>query len=457
MNFRLRFALLFSLFVAIILLISSATIYVLYYNYREEDFYERVKTEGLEFYDIVSQIKNPEEAVATKMIQGIHNNTLWDEQLMVLDSNARIVNVLPDTLQVTFDSAYIHKIKRLKELQYTDADSRQYVAVYIPDSKNYIIASGFDIAGLKKQENLRYILGGVFVGGLLFTAALSFIFVTEAFKPLVKLSYQMQRTTELNMNERIDEGPGKDELKQIARNFNAMLERLNKAFESRKSFVHHASHELRTPLATMLAQTESALNKDLTEAEYKSLLQSLKEDQIELIELTNSLLLLSQYEKMHYSADWPTVRVDEMLYDITSSSKKMFDDINVSIEFEEFPGDEKELLVKGNEVLLKSVFRNLIKNAYLYSNDKNVHIVIHPGTAHIRLDFINKGTQLSASEMQKLMVPFFRGENAMNKKGFGLGLSIVNRILFLHNGNLQYTPVGTGSNMFTVILPGEEL
>jgi signal transduction histidine kinase len=55
-----------------------------------------------------------------------------------------------------------------------------------------------------------------------------------------------------------------NEIVQIATNFNNMLDRLEKAFQLQKNFVHHASHELRTPLATMLSQTESALRKDLT-------------------------------------------------------------------------------------------------------------------------------------------------------------------------------------------------
>ncbi len=82
-----------------------------------------------------------------------------------------------------------------------------------------------------------------------------------------------------------------------------------RAFEIQRSFVHHASHELRTPLATMLAQTELALRKNLTVEEARKMLESLKEDQQEMVELTNSLLLLSQYEKTNTSPEWPVITV----------------------------------------------------------------------------------------------------------------------------------------------------
>jgi len=108
-------------------------------------------------------------------------------------------------------------------------------------------------------------------------------------------------------------------------------------FEMQKSFVHHASHELRTPLANMLAQTESALRREFSLEEAKEILQSLKEDQQELIELTNSLLLLSQYEKIYYTPEWPEVRIDEVLYDTIAAVKKIFPNISLSLEFIRMP------------------------------------------------------------------------------------------------------------------------
>src|SRR3569833_866198 len=145
---------------------------------------------------------------------------------------------------------------------------------------------------------------------------------------------------------------------QISANFNGIHERLEKAFEMQKSFTHHASHELRTPLASMLAQTELALRKTLTLEEAKEVLTSLKEDQQELIELTNSLLLLSQYEKISYSSDWPMVRIDELLYDTISMVKRMFPNISVSLEFLQMPDSEINLSISGNYTLLRSAFRN---------------------------------------------------------------------------------------------------
>jgi signal transduction histidine kinase len=229
-----------------------------------------------------------------------------------------------------------------------------------------------------------------------------------------------------------------------------MLDRLEKGFEFQKSFVHHASHELRTPLASMLSQTEAALRRNLDGPEAREVLQSLKEDQQEMIELTNSLLLLSQYEQVTYSLDWPKVRLDEILYDTIDMTKRLFPGINISLEFAYVPENELALSIRGNEALLRSAFRNLIRNAFQYSDDRNVAIVIDADQDMIRLHFKNRGKVLSQAEQERLFIPFFRGENAARKRGFGLGLSIVKRIISLHKGAVQYSSQDGHENIFTV-------
>jgi signal transduction histidine kinase len=103
-----------------------------------------------------------------------------------------------------------------------------------------------------------------------------------------------------------------------------MIERLKQTFEYQSVFVNHASHELRTPLAVMLSQTEAALNNQLNEVELRKVLLSLKDDQQGIIELTNSLLLLSQYEKNDDRLGWENIRLDELVYECITIAKKCF-------------------------------------------------------------------------------------------------------------------------------------
>ncbi|MFK5057987.1 sensor histidine kinase, partial [Klebsiella pneumoniae] len=84
------------------------------------------------------------------------------------------------------------------------------------------------------------------------------------------------------------------------------------------------------------------------------------------------------------------------------------------------------------------IFMNLIKNAYKYSTDRTAKISIIPSKQQLVIHIDNNGTRLSPLEVEKLMIPFFRGANAHGKKGFGLGLSIIHRIVTIHGGKIHY-------------------
>ncbi len=450
MNIKLRFALLFTLFAAVTLFISSAIIFLLYKNYRYDDFYNRLKNQSISLHDDYERLGKTVSLHQLFTIE--HKSVLPQEQKLIIAANGTVSYLYPDSPKMTINRDLLFNIQNSNGSYRFTQNNKQCVGVFFQKTNSYIIVSAFDSTGLRKETNLLYIILFVNIGALMLTALLAFLFVQQAFKPLVKLSRQMQRTTALNMTERIDETKASDEVQQIAQNFNAMLDRLNQSFESQKSFVQHASHELRTPLATMLSQTEAALNRDLTTVEFKKVLQSLKEEQNNLIELANSLLILSQYEKITFSYQWPVLRIDELLYETVSVSNNLFPTMEVEILFENTPLEETELLIRGNDALLKSAFSNLIKNAYLYSIDKKVTISINT-EKQLSISFLNTGNQLSDEEVEKMVVPFFRGKNASFIKGYGVGLSIINKVIEIHNGKLEYKKLGENTNLFMVIFP----
>ncbi|NCI51016.1 HAMP domain-containing protein [Sediminibacterium roseum] len=453
MNLKLRFALLFTFFVAVILLISCITIYILFYNARYDDYYRRAVKEGNDMYNIFMDVKKKDEASTYRLIKEIHDKALFNERLYIIDSAGAVIFRFPDTMHIPPLPLSLAELRTAKEFRSMNPVNKdESVALYMENTGSYVFVTGYDRQGFLKLKNLRLILVFVFFAALVLSAFVSFLFVREAVRPLKELALQMQKTNVQNLTERVDESTVKDEINEIARNFNGMLERLSKAFEFQKNFVFHASHELRTPLATMLSLTESALNRNMTEAEYKQTLSSLKEEQQELIELTNSLLLISQFEQMGYVEDWPLLRIDEVIYETVSSSKKIFGDLDVNITFAAVPEEDDDFVVRGNESILKSAFSNLIKNAYIYSVDHKVNITLDADGKTIFVHLDNAGTQLPADEKESIMVPFFRGGNALKTKGYGLGLSMVYRFIAIHKGTVTYTPIANDVNRFTVTL-----
>jgi signal transduction histidine kinase len=179
-----------------------------------------------------------------------------------------------------------------------------------------------------------------------------------------------------------------------------------------------------------MLQTESALNQTLSAEEYKKVLHSLKEDQQNLIDLTNSLLTLSRYETITNIKDWTLIRVDEIIYQTVDFVNQVWPETIVSVDFAPVPENEEDLIFKGNESLIRSAIQNLLKNAIQYSEDQRVNVVIDASAKDgVTLKIDNVGKQLTADEQSRLFIPFFRGENSTFKKGYGLGLSIVVRII----------------------------
>lgn len=454
MNLKLRFALIFSVFVATILAISSFTIYYLYFNYREEEFFKRVESEGRLYHDIVSQIKDPDKAAISRLLSGVRTNSLPSERLAVFDSSGRLIHKLPDSTNIILDPNLKKKVFKTGIYRFKIGDY-QYVASYTSDTKLYTLSDAYDLYGYSKLQNLKLILSIVFAGGMCITWLFSFFFVQQAFKPLLAWTDQIKQTTIQSLKGRLQPIKNYPEMNAVAASFNAMMDRLSRGFEFQRSFVQQASHELRTPLAIMLSQTESALNNQLNEDQYRLLLASLKEDQQYLIALTNSLLALSQYEQLQFQKEWPEIRIDELVVEATSQLMQMYPDAQVNIGFKEMPESDKAFIVKGNDALLKSAFLNLLKNAYIYSSDKKISVLMSALNEQVLVMVENMGQTLTAEEAQMVMEPFFRGKNAINAntKGFGLGLSIVVRILIAHHARIEYQTPSSNNNRFTVVLP----
>lgn len=453
MNLRLRFVFILTLLVSLILVSSIIVIYLLYSNAREEDYQNRLWAEAYLNYKSYFHINNLDKRTEAQL-QKYNPVSLTNPKIVIISDSLKVIFYKPDTAHYQVDTSILKKIKSSGEYYFNNASSES-VGLYFssPASRSYIIVSAYDKYGLIRLGKLKTIMIFVAIGAIIIIGIFSLFYVINATRPLVRLSAQMRHITESNLKERFHvrrESANGNEIVQMTLNFNSMLDRLEHAFEMQKSFVHHASHELRTPLATMLSQTESALKKELGVQQTKEILQSLKEDQQELIELTNNLLMLSQYEKIYYSPDWPMVRLDEILYDSISAAKRMFPVFNINLEFLQLPANESSLSIKGNETLLRSAFRNLIKNAFQYSEDKKLSIIIEATDKKINIHFENNGYTLNTSESDRVFIPFFRGENAQRKKGFGLGLSIVKRIVVLHKGTISYEAINNNLNRYTV-------
>lgn len=449
MTLRFRLTIIIAFIIVLITFFTSIAIYLLSSNHREQDFYTRLRAEAKVVFDDYLDKMIDSTGLIQKLPQELDDKTLYNKQITILTGDNKVLSSIPKQNTLRLSEKQLRLIKQKKEVDF-DIKTHQVVGLYLENYDEYIIVAAYDKDGLEKQGTLKFFLAIVSTVAIIITLLLTYFFAGAALKPLTNLSNQISNT-DVRKLEFIDSGQNKkDEIGTIAHNYNALMQRLQTAFEEQKNFIHHASHELRTPLATMFATTEAALHKEMNVVEFKKTLLSLKEDQNHLIELTNSLLLLSQFEKLQTNPKWSKLRIDDLLIEAMSYCQKLFTGLTVDFEFTNVPDDDSWLIINGNETLLKSAFTNLIKNAFLYSDDKRIRIIVEATAKNLVVHFDSMGKNLSELQIENLTKPFYQHNNVGSTKGFGLGLSIVERIINLHNAKFIYTPLSKMSNRFSI-------
>jgi two-component system sensor histidine kinase VanS len=245
--------------------------------------------------------------------------------------------------------------------------------------------------------------------------------------------------------------PGrKDEFRELADAFDAMLVRLEAHVAEQQRFAANASHELRTPLAitqTLLDVARNDPNRDTGE-----LVDRLHAVNTRAIDLTEALLLLSRADQRSFNRE----RVDLSLIaeEATETLLPLADKRGVTIETS---GDAASAI--GSHALLLQLSTNLMQNAIVHNlpEQGTVWVTTSVDVKSAVLTVENTGDELAPELVATLAEPFQRGSKRIRTDhagvGVGLGLTIVKSITQAHDGTLTLTPRAGGGLRVTVQLP----
>jgi signal transduction histidine kinase len=450
MTLKIRFTIQYSLVFTILLSLSFAVIYISYSDFRVEEFKERLKSKAMTTYKLLLDVKEIDRELLRKIDQN-SISPLNGEKILIFDSINRIIYSSIEENTIEYTALLLNNVRKQKEI-YTKLKDDELYGVELRDASGpYVIfAAANDIYGKRKLNYLKSILIIVLISGLFITWVITYFNVERSLKPIEDFKKQVQKITENNLNQRIEAPNSKDEIAELARYFNTMLNRLEQSFSFQKNFVHHASHELKTPIASLVAETEKALRTNTNSEEFKRSLKSLLIAQKQLADLLDAMLILAKFDNEHFKNEFSKTRIDELLYKAIEQFKIHHQDFKASINYNNLPDNEEDLEVNCESRLLLIAFNNLIKNAYYYSNDKSLDVTISAENDLLTILFSNSGNTLNDTEISTLFNPFIRGENAQQKKGFGLGLTIVKRIFILHKANIEYQRSEELKNIFIV-------
>lgn len=223
------------------------------------------------------------------------------------------------------------------------------------------------------------------------------------------------------------------QIDEMIETFNFLINELQTSFQKMQEFGHNASHELKTPLTIIKNEVDVGLLNNISDEEYRQILQNISIEIENLNEIINALLFLSSSQKDHINEKFELVYIDELLEEVLDKNRSFAQTKNIKYAILSF----EPVTQSGDAELLKIALSNIIENAIKYSN-QNSHIEIELSKQFVCIrDF---GIGMDANEITKIFDKFYRVKsNRHTAKGFGLGLAITKNILQLHNFEIKIT------------------
>jgi signal transduction histidine kinase len=299
---------------------------------------------------------------------------------------------------------------------------------------------------------VSFILVGILT---LIAGVIGWLVAGQALQPLREITATARRVADRSLHERIAlQGP-QDEIKDLADTLDAMLERLDRSFDSQRRFVANASHELRTPLTITRTLIEVALLEAGADDKLRQLGTTLLAVNQRHEKLTDGLLTLASSEQR---AEFQPVDISEIVDHLVTELRPIADKAGVRLETTVQPGT-----VLGDAFLIERLIQNLIENGIQYNlPDGWVRVSTAVSGKTIILTVQNTGPIVPAYEVPGLFEPFRRlaaterlagATRAPITRGAGLGLSIVRSVAHTHGGEVEAAPREGGGLVVKVKFP----
>ena len=284
---------------------------------------------------------------------------------------------------------------------------------------------------------------------------------TRAMSPVHTITRTARSISETDLHQRLNLGT-RDELGELADTFDAMLDRLQAAFDRQRQFTADASHELRTPLTIVGLEADQALARKRSVEEYGRALTVIKSENKFMTRLVNDLLTLARMDAGQTQMQVEPLDLSDLALDVVDRLNSIASRAGVELHVGDFP----EVMVNGDAQYLTQLMTNLVENAIKYAGGRGHHVRVETGQKTIAgqpvgwMQVEDDGPGIPAEHLPYLFDRFYRVDKARTRQqedapeteqekeleGSGLGLSIVQWIARAHGGQVVvYSEVGKGS------------
>jgi len=300
-------------------------------------------------------------------------------------------------------------------------------------------------------EHFRLVFATVLLLAVAFGIAAGLLLTGRALRPIRQLIVAFQRVVDTGkMEEYVAPPSGRDELSELARLFNRMLEKNAALIRGMRQALDNVAHDLRTPLTRMRNTAERALQGvDDVNAYREALSYSLEESE-RIGVMLNTLMDISEAETGIMKLDRRPIKLAELartvvgLYELVAEDKQ----IKVTVSVAE------SIVCVADPGRLQQVLVNLVDNSIKYTpRSGSVDIGAEEHATDVTIIVRDTGIGMDAEEIPRIWERLYRGDKSRAERGLGLGLSLVKAIVHAHGGRMEVdSRLGQGST-FRVAFP----
>ena len=253
------------------------------------------------------------------------------------------------------------------------------------------------------------------------------------------------------LEERVPVHTRGDEIDQLATTFNAMLDRIQDLVEGIREISDNVAHDLKSPITRIRGAAEIALTTGNSIEEFEQMAGSTIEDCDRLLDMINTMLMISQTEAGVSEISRADVDMARIVNDACDLFQPIATDKGVGL----YCDKNESRILKGDVSLLQRMVANLVDNAIKYTpEDGRVEASIHTNEEQeMNLEVVDTGVGISEQDLPHIFERFYRCDPSRSTTGAGLGLSLAQAIALAHQGKIDVeSELGQGSR-FRVVLP----
>lgn len=272
-------------------------------------------------------------------------------------------------------------------------------------------------------------------------------------KPLERLAAVADKFAAGNMTIRAYK-KGNDEIGNLAESFNHMADaaenniaKIRGIAEQNERMTANLSHEIRTPLTAIQGYAEYMLLAQLTEEEQSDALSYIIAESARLKKISERMLRLSTLNPDELEKK--PLDVNDLIHRVLLSVQPKASKKNVTL----YVGSQPVITVMGDEILLESLFTNLLDNAIKACSDGGeIRLNIHKDDSHVQIEVVDNGRGMRKEELDVLGEPFYRPDMARSRAegGAGLGVALCYQIIRLHAAKIDYSSILGKGTIVTV-------